>query len=433
MDPTPNLKQDLSMMLDAELKKQLAPGESVEISLPGSFGEALAVTNRRAIVIRDCEGGVNAKCGVHSYPLAMVKGAEATSSGMGGYIELKLSQTPDNQDAARVYFPSYDMAKFKAAAERIGSAALSQAAPEAPAASAQSPAAVPASAAEQATCPNCDARVDAEAVFCGQCGMQIRARCATCGGSSPMGSAFCESCGVKFEEFHTECHKCGTRVSRWQTYCTECGSILQQACAACGASVIDSWKYCPNCGRQLGSRSIDMRSNFARRLRERAATETDQGEPAAQSTSTIMGSTPTVERPPAPTPQPAAAAPAQQAAPAEQHNQRGRQLFDDGDLEGAIREFQSAVSLEPRNASFHCNLAIAYDENGQDDEALAEYERTLQLDPNDLTALLSLGYMYNENDQPDKAEEVWNRILEVAPHSAEAQEVQENLRHQEEL
>ena len=91
------------------------------------------------------------------------------------------------------------------------------------------------------------------------------------------------------------------------------------------------------------------------------------------------------------------------------------------------------MCIRDRNATYHCNLAVALDEADRDEEALIEYEKTLQLDPNDLTALLSLGYMYNENFEMEKAQEVWQRVLNVAPDSAEAQEVRDNLRHQEEL
>ena len=43
MDPIADLKTDFTMLLQEEFKKQLLPGENVVISLPGSFGEALAV------------------------------------------------------------------------------------------------------------------------------------------------------------------------------------------------------------------------------------------------------------------------------------------------------------------------------------------------------------------------------------------------------
>ena len=46
---------------------------------------------------------------------------------------------------------------------------------------------------------------------------------------------------------------------------------------------------------------------------------------------------------------------------------------------------------------------------------------------------MSIGYMYSEKDEFDKSKEAWDRILQIAPDSAEAQEVQQNLRHQGEL
>ncbi len=94
---------------------------------------------------------------------------------------------------------------------------------------------------------------------------------------------------------------------------------------------------------------------------------------------------------------------------------------------------RSAVGLDPENSSYHCNLAIAYDENEQDDKAFGEYDRTLQLNPNDLTALLSLGYMYNENDEVDKAQAAWRKVIQIDPNCAEANEAEENLRNQDKL
>lgn len=405
MDSTLNLKQDLSMLLETALKEHLVPGESVEISLPGSFGEALAVTNKRVLVIREC-GNANMKCDVYVYPFEAITGADVNSSGMGGYIEIKLSQPPSNQDEARVYFPSYEQVKFQAAAVFVNEAVASKAKPSI------SISALSSSEAEGLLrkCQDCGAALSAESAFCGQCGRQVASICKVCGSASPAGSKFCRGCGVEMWEYRPECSKCGARVQRWYTYCPQCGSILQQLCAVCGGWVIDNWKYCPHCGRLLGSESIDMRSSFVGRLREHEAAKPIKGK--AQAVSAVSTKFPDA---------------------AEEHNRRGSQLFDDGDIGGAIREFQAAIDLDPQNASYHCNLAIAYDANEQDSEALVEYEKALRLDPNDLTALLSVGYLYNENDQPERAIQYWNRILEIAPDSAEAQEAMENLRHLQEL
>ncbi len=103
-------------------------------------------------------------------------------------------------------------------------------------------------------------------------------------------------------------------------------------------------------------------------------------------------------------PEATAAEPAPQAGAvtAEEHNRRGQKSFENDDIEGAIREFESAVKMAPDNPSYHCNLAVAYDENEQDDLALAEYEKTLGIDPDDVTALLSLGYCITKTTSPPR-------------------------------
>jgi len=415
------------MLLRQEMDKQLIAGENVLVSLPGSFGEALAVTDRRAFVIRECEGGVAQGCNVHSYLLGIIKSAEAFSTGTGGYIELSVSEPVSDPEATRVYFPSYDLAKFQSAAAYISELVASVSSPVAQAAAPVGQAVAAPSGG--VACPKCGAAVGSDSTFCGGCGVQLRLRCATCGSSSPAGVKFCDACGSAFKEAPAGCPKCGALIQRWQSYCTECGSILQQTCAACGGNVREEWKYCSHCGRQLGTGYINPRTSAARRIQERLNTL----DTTATAGSVFGGSTPIIEAPeeeetPAATPQ--APAPANAGSGAEYHNQLGREYFDKDDIEGAIREFRAAIAADPNNPSYHCNLAVALDEDDQDEEALNEYETTLSLDPKDLTALLSLGYMYNEGEEQAKATEVWNKLLEIAPDSAEAQEVRENLRQQ---
>ena len=418
MDPAPELKHDLSMLLNQELAKQLMLGEMVSVSLPGSFGEAFVVTDKRAIVIRECESGRG--CDIHAYLLTSVTGAQAAASGTGGYMELKLAAAPAEPDQARVYFPAYDLSKFEEAAQFVEKLISAQPSP------AQAVPAAPAGAEPSGdACPQCGAQMDEYATFCEQCGSQLRQMCAQCGSASSAGSEFCRGCGRAMQELPVACHKCGARISRWMHFCTECGSILTQTCANCGSAVIEGWKYCPGCGRQLGTGYVNPRTAVARHIQSRLS-EAEAGAPKAEPSIAAMGAQ-------APQVTVGPAAPEDASKAAEQHNHRGRELFENEDVEGAIREFKAAVELDPGNASYHCNLAVALDESEQDGEALAEYENTLRLDPNDLTALLSLGYMYNENEEIDKAKEVWNRVLEIAPDSAEAQEAQTNLSNQQQL
>lgn len=413
MDSVPDLKQHLSMRFEEELNRHLLPDESVLVSLPGSFGEAFVVTSRRAYVIREQEGGSDPGCTVYSYLLGNLTGAQAIASDTGGMVELKLQTAQADIETARVYFPSYDMDKFRSAAEFV-SGLISGQAPATPAPSSVEAAAV------GGACPKCGAPVGDESPFCPGCGAQTRSVCAHCGSAYPSGAKFCGHCGKEALEFTPACPQCGSRIARWQAYCTECGSVLQTNCLACGSTVLPGYKHCIACGRLLGSNRLDAQAARAahqrlQEFRDRQVSPADvrRPEPAAQP--------------------PAVAASAATKTAAEEHNRRGQECFEEGDLEEAIREFQLAVSLAPGNGSYHCNLAIAYDEDSQDEEALSEYQQALALDPNDLTALLSLGYMYNENNQSGEAQKVWQRILEIAPLSAEAQEVKENMRYQEDL
>lgn len=412
LDPTSDLKRDLSMGLRDELKKHLTPNEEVLVSLPGSFGEALIVTDRRAIVIRERDTGASGVYDVFSYGFGKIKSAQAVPTGTGGYIEFDLGDATDPEQR-RVYFPSYELSKFQSAVDYV-KARLSEPAPVA----APTPSPEAAAPAVEGACPGCGSAVSKGDVFCAHCGRQLLAICFACNQSSPLDAEHCTNCGAELVDFHPECPRCAARIQNWMSFCPACGSALGARCAACGVRIVPDWKHCANCGRLIGSESLDASAarSLQRRLQNMREVESQPNQPV----STV------------PEPEPEAA-PAGDTSAAKTHNARGQQHFENDELEEAVKEFETAVLLEPNNPTYHCNLAVALDEADMDDEALVEYEKTLELDPDDLTALLSLGYMYNENSEPEKAQRVWSRILVLSPDSAEAQEVRDNLRHQEQL
>lgn len=408
MDSGIDIKHELPVGLQDDLSREMGVNETVEASLPGSIGEALVVTDRRVIVLRERESGSGAQSDVYSYSFGKVLGADAVQSGTGGYIEVKLADPPADPDHARVYFPSYDIAAFQAVAAHIDSAVSSGARAN------RGDSGASAAGASGPVCSGCGAAAAQRDVFCARCGEQLQVICRLCGRASEPDAVHCAGCGSVMVEFSPDCPQCGGRVQSWMSYCPDCGSVLGVKCAACGMSVAPGWKHCAACGRLLGSESLD--ASAARSLQRRLQQQRDVANAARESAA-----------PPA-----AAAAPGG-VSQAQQHNVRGQELFDNEEIEAAIAEFERAVDLDPANPTYHCNLAVAYDEAERDEDALAEYEKTLEIDPDDLTALLSLGYLYNESGDSDKAQAVWSRILVISPNSAEAQEVRDNLRHQQEL
>src|SRR5262245_22604223 len=60
----------------------------------------------------------------------------------------------------------------------------------------------------------------------------------------------------------------------------------------------------------------------------------------------------------------------------------GKALLEKGDREGAIREYQAALRLDPNYATAHNNLGVALRDRGDREGAIREYQAALRIDPN---------------------------------------------------
>jgi tetratricopeptide (TPR) repeat protein len=87
----------------------------------------------------------------------------------------------------------------------------------------------------------------------------------------------------------------------------------------------------------------------------------------------------------------------------------------------AIKAFTKAIALDPNNATFHFDLAVAYrrhkdkdkKSDPQIDQAIAEYEKATSLEPGNAEGWFDLGFMYKENHENDKAIAAFNKYLEL--------------------
>lgn len=393
-----NLIRILPVSIENTVRKAMAQGEQMCVALPGAMGEALVVTDRRVVVARENSSGNTIE--IFSHPLARVTGSTIGSTGTGGSLAVAVAGVAP-EDQRTVYFPAEKMTDFQKASAKIDGL-LSSAQPPA--------AATVASASE---CPSCRSGIRERDVFCSVCGEKLRDICQVCGGEMRITAAFCPHCGSPAVATLFDCPACGGRVnSTVMSNCVHCGVSLLPKCVACGTYLVPGWTRCRYCGRTIGS---------------------NEGATGADFRSAIQRSREEQPRSPEPDQTQAQTTPASETDTAAAHNAKGAQLFDEERMEEAVEEFRRAVMLAPDNASYHCNLAVAYDETDQDDDARREYERTLELNPNDTTAMLYIGYMLNENDQPERAAELWRRLIQVAPGTPEAEEAQQNLRAQEAL
>ena len=67
-------------------------------------------------------------------------------------------------------------------------------------------------------------------------------------------------------------------------------------------------------------------------------------------------------------------------------------LFDKGDLNGSIQEFQKALKLDPSNINVHNSLGVCYGLLGDYDKAKLQFNAAVELDPNEVMAWYNLGF-----------------------------------------
>ncbi|HKE59462.1 MAG TPA: tetratricopeptide repeat protein [Pyrinomonadaceae bacterium] len=73
---------------------------------------------------------------------------------------------------------------------------------------------------------------------------------------------------------------------------------------------------------------------------------------------------------------------------------RATQLHQAGDIEGAIRGYQSILAKYPQRVDVRSNLGAAYSRLGRYEDAIGQYKQALNLDPRNETIRFNLGLAY---------------------------------------
>lgn len=95
------------------------------------------------------------------------------------------------------------------------------------------------------------------------------------------------------------------------------------------------------------------------------------------------------------------------------HNDAGGRLFEQGNLEGAAREFREAIRLSPRNPTPHNNLGMILHVQRQPASALMEFREAVTLNPGYAPAWSNLGFAFYELDQLIPAMEAWRIAVDI--------------------
>ncbi len=101
---------------------------------------------------------------------------------------------------------------------------------------------------------------------------------------------------------------------------------------------------------------------------------------------------------------------------AKEHLANGRSYLMNGQLNEAITELSTAVSLDPKLTEAHNLLGVAYDKKGFGDRAKDSYERAVKVEPEDAQTLNNLGFSLYQSGNYRAAVDRLKRAVKLAPN-----------------
>ena len=90
------------------------------------------------------------------------------------------------------------------------------------------------------------------------------------------------------------------------------------------------------------------------------------------------------------------------------------QMYESGDIKGAIEEFQRALLLEPANVNAHNSLGVCYGVQHDYTTAANQFKTAIQLEPNEYMAIYNLGLVSMLNGQKENALDLFIEASTIA-------------------
>jgi tetratricopeptide (TPR) repeat protein len=100
--------------------------------------------------------------------------------------------------------------------------------------------------------------------------------------------------------------------------------------------------------------------------------------------------------------------------------ERGNELAEKGDYDGAMAEYEKVIKIDEKNALAHNNLGIIYKRKGLYISAVEEFKAALEGLPNYFKAYNNLANVYFERADYDDAVKYYNKCLAIKPNFADA-------------
>ncbi|HVP10332.1 MAG TPA: tetratricopeptide repeat protein [Phycisphaerae bacterium] len=97
------------------------------------------------------------------------------------------------------------------------------------------------------------------------------------------------------------------------------------------------------------------------------------------------------------------------------HLAAGQMLERQGDLQGAIEQYEKAISINPRFTTAWNRLAIVYQKQGKFADAEQVFQQGIRADPGAAMLRNNLGYIYLTQNRLDQAEIQCREALQISP------------------
>jgi len=99
---------------------------------------------------------------------------------------------------------------------------------------------------------------------------------------------------------------------------------------------------------------------------------------------------------------------------------RGNELYDKGDYEGALLNYDRAIQLEPDFGGAYLNRGNARSDLGDNQGAFADFNQALKINPNDADAYIVRGLARQQLGDSQGALADFNQALKINPNDAKA-------------
>ena len=112
----------------------------------------------------------------------------------------------------------------------------------------------------------------------------------------------------------------------------------------------------------------------------------------------------------------------QQPTNAKPRVELGNLYFDAERYDDAIKWYEQAVKLQPKDENLSTDLGVCYYYTNQPDKAIARFDESLKLNPKHVKTLLNLGIVraFGKQDLAG-ATKAWEQVLAIDPNGAEGQ------------